>query len=244
MFLVLALIFGVGFVAFGVGSDVQGGIADVLGVGASSSGPSVEAAEEKLDANPTNAEALYELAIAHETEGNETEAISALERYVAVRPRDDDALRKLAGMYLGQASVARNDYLIAQEQAALLNPGATFLPSPDSPLGQAFASQPIVQASTSDATAAANDAYSRLIAAYGQAKTTYQQVVKIDPEDASSQLDLAGAAQNAGDVPVALAAYKRFLALAPDDPSAPGIREVIKQLEAQQTTAGGSSSSG
>jgi tetratricopeptide (TPR) repeat protein len=243
MFLVLALIFGVGFVAFGVGSDVQGGIADVLGVGASSSGPSVDDAQEKLDKNPSDAEALYELAVAHETEGNETEAIAALERYVAVRPKDDDALRKLAGMYLGEASRARNDYLIAQEQAALLNPGATFLPSPETPLGQAFSNQPIVQASTGPANAAANDAYSRLIAAYGQAKTTYQKVVKIAPDDASAQLALADAAQNAGDATVALAAYKRFLALAPDDPSAPGVKQVVEQIEAQQK-AGASSSSG
>ena len=118
---------------------------------------------------------------------------------------------------------------------ALLDPSSTFLPSSASPLGQALATAPITSAVTTGANAAVNDAYSRLIAAYGEAATTYRKIVALEPDDASSQLQLADAAQNSGDAATAIAAYKRFLALAPDDPSAPLVKQQIQQLQTPAT---------
>ena len=237
MFVVLALVFGVGFVAFGVGSDVQGGIADVLGVGGGGSGqPSVDDAREKLDEKPNDPVALRELATALQTEGQADDAILPLEQYVALRPKDEDAQRELAGLYLTRASRARQDLQAAQVEAALLNPGSDFLPSPSTPLGQALSSPPITQAITGDATEAVNEAYSRLIAAYESAKRAYQEIVKLAPDDAAAQLQLADTAANSGDTTTAIAAYKKFLALAPDDPSAPLVRQEIKRLEAAATS--------
>ena len=232
MFLLLALIFGVGFVAFGVGSDVQGGIADVLGVGAGSGVPSVEEAQEKLDENPGNPTALRELATALQTEGRSEEAISPLEQYTAVRAKDQDALRELAGLYIFTANQARQDYDVAQEQTLFLNPGAAFLPSSSTPLGQALAGQPVVDAATAKANAAVNDAYTRLIAAYSQTKTTYEKLAKLTPNDPAVQLQLGDAAQSSSDATTAIAAYKRFLKLAPDDPNAELVRQQVQQLEA------------
>jgi tetratricopeptide (TPR) repeat protein len=245
MFVLLALVFGVGFVAFGVGSDVQGGIADVIGIGAGDSGQvSAEDAREKLAEKPGDPVALRELATALQTEGKPLEAIDPLEQYTTARPKDEDALRELAGLYLSSATVARQDLAVAQEQATLLDPGSSFLPPSSSPLGQALANQPITQAATGDANAAVNDAYSRLVAAYTAAKTTYQKIVKLAPDDADAQVQLAQAAQNSGDNATALTAYKRYLKLAPDDPSAPFVRDQIKQLEAAAASAGAAPSAG
>jgi tetratricopeptide (TPR) repeat protein len=244
MFLLLALVFGVGFVAFGVGSDVQGGIADILGGGGGSGQPSVDEAREKLDENPADPTALRDLATALQTEGRPLEAIDPLEQYTALRPKDEDALRELAGLYLSSATTARQDLAVAQAQASLLDPGAIFLPPSSSPLGQALANRPITQAATGDASEAVNDAYTRLVAAYTQAKTTYQKIVKIAPDDAAAQLQLADVAQNSGDSATAIAAYKKFLAMAPDDPSAPLVREQIEQLEAASTSTGAEPAAG
>jgi cytochrome c-type biogenesis protein CcmH/NrfG len=236
MFVLLALIFGVGFVAFGVGSDVQGGIADVLGVGAGGSGqPSVDDAREKLKEKPNDPVALRELSTALQTEGQSDDAIVPLEQYVTLRPNDEDAQRELAGLYLTRATRARQDLQVAQVEAALLNPGADFLPPSSTPIGQALSTAPITQAVSGKASERVNEAYTRLIGAYEAAKGAYQQIVRLAPDDAAAQYELAGAAANSGDTTTAIAAYKKFLALAPDDPSAPLVREEIKRLEAAAT---------
>jgi tetratricopeptide (TPR) repeat protein len=246
MFVFLALVFGVSFVFFGVGGNISGtGVADILGFGGGGTGQaSVDDAQEKLDKNPADAEALRELATAYQTEGKPAEAISPLEQYTALKPKDEDALRELAGLYLSTASQARNDLAIAQQQAALLNPGADFLPPSSTPLGQALANVPITQALTTKATTAANDAYQRYIAAYTSAKDAYQKIAKLAPTDANAQYSLADAAQNAGDTTTAIAAFKQFVKLAPDDPNAAYARQQIKQLQQSSSSAGGSSPGG
>ncbi|MGH3102896.1 MAG: tetratricopeptide repeat protein [Gaiellaceae bacterium] len=233
MFVFLAAVFAVGFVAFGVGSDVQGGVADVIGLGGGGSDqPSVDDAREKLEKTPNDPAALRELATALQTAGTPEEAIDPLESFTAQRPRDEDALRELAGLYLTKASRLRDELRIAQLQAQGLNPGADFLPPATTPLGQALSSPPISQAVTARASERVNAVFTELTATFDEAKTTYEQIVRLAPEDASLQLQLADAAQNAGDAATAIAAYEKFLELAPDDPSAPLVKKEIERLEA------------
>jgi hypothetical protein len=54
---------------------------------------------------------------------------------------------------------------------------------------------------------------------------------QIRPKDPSIQLELASAAQSGGDVTTTIAAYKAFLKLAPDDPTAPEVHRLLKQLQ-------------
>src|ERR671933_1407707 len=71
IFALLALVFAIGFVAFGVGAGGSG-IGDFLAQifrGGSSSGPSVEDAQAKLKENPKDAAAQLELAKAYEQDG-------------------------------------------------------------------------------------------------------------------------------------------------------------------------------
>ena len=232
MFVLLALVFGVGFVAFGVGSDVQGGIADALGVGgAGQTGPSVGDAREKVEENPRDAEALRELATALQNAGKLEEAAEPLERYTALRPRDAEALRELAAIYLTRASKVRTELQEAQLEAQELNPAADFQLPQTSPLGQAFATAPITQAVSSSVNERLTKLYGEMQAAYGKAKGVYQRVVRVEPDDASLQLQLADAATNSGDTQTAIAAYRRFLKLAPDDPSAPLVKLEIQRLQ-------------
>jgi regulator of sirC expression with transglutaminase-like and TPR domain len=228
----LAAAFAIGFVAFGVGSDVQGGIADVLqGRSENSSGVSVEEAEEKLAKNPNDEQALRELARALQTEGRPEEAITPLETFTALRPKDEDALRELASLYLTQATRLRTELQFAQAAAAEANPGALFAPAPGTPFASALTGGKIVDAAAAKANERVNQLLGELSAAYQNASRTYKLVADLSPEDAALQITLADAALNAGDTATAIEAYKRFLELAPDDPTAPAIRERIKQLE-------------
>jgi tetratricopeptide (TPR) repeat protein len=237
IFVLLALTFAVSFVAFGVGSEVQGGIADALGLGTSGGAaddrPSVGEARERVEANPRDAEALRDLATALQDEARFEEAIKPLDQYTTLRPRDADALRELANLYLSRASRIQTDLSAAQARAAELNPGTNFTLPPNSPFAQAFATSPVDQALSSETNEEINSYYTRLTDAYKDAQSTYERLAKVAPSDESVQLDLADAAQRAGDTEAAIAAYEKFLKLAPESPSAPLVEEQLKTLKDQ-----------
>ena len=74
---------------------------------------------------------------------------------------------------------------------------------------------------------------------YGQAVSAYQDVAKLSPSDPSIQFALAQTAEQAQNTAVAVAAYKKFLKLAPLDPLAAPIRKRLKQLQATPTVSTG-----
>lgn len=230
-FVFLALVFAGGFVLFGVGSDVPGGVADILQGRSPTSGPSVEEAQDRLERNPRDAEALRNMVDALQAEGRPDEATPFLQRYVGLRPRDEEALRELAGLYRGRAGRFQNELQAEQIRAQLLNPGSDFMPPASSPLGQALGSPPIANAIDQEAQSAVTGLLQRMQASFQAAQRVYQRLVVLRPDDAALELDLADAAVNAGDTEAALAAYRRFVELAPDDPRSPLVQQEIERLE-------------
>lgn len=224
--------FAVSFVIFGVGSDVPGGVADILQGRSPSSGPSLEEARDKVTRSPRDATALRELATALQREGRPTEAIPILQRYSQLRPKDTDALRELGALYTGEAARVRTATQEAQIRAAALSPGADFALPPSSPLGQALANQPIQNAIQQTSQEGLTDDLAELSRAYQNAARIYERLVVLEPDNATLQLQLADAALNSNDTATALSAYKRFLELAPDDSRAPLVKQEIDRLEA------------
>ena len=51
-------------------------------------------------------------------------------------------------------------------------------------------------------------------------------------DKAQAELNLGQIAQQIGDTTTAIAAYKKFLKLAPTDPTAPDVKRLLKQLGA------------
>src|SRR6476619_6370578 len=99
MFLFLALVFALGFVGFGVGAGGIG-FGDVIRDAAGGGGtPSISDAEKRTFENPKDAQAFRDLATAQQAAGNTDDAIEALQSFVALRPRNTDALRELAALY-------------------------------------------------------------------------------------------------------------------------------------------------
>ena len=231
VFVLLALVFGVTFVAFGVGSEVPGGVADIFRGGSTATGPSIGDARERLEENPRDPEALRDLATALQADGRGDEAVPVLQRYTRLRPRDEEALRQLAALHIGSATRLRNEIQIAQIRAAELSPGAEFALPSTTPLGQALADRPILDAVQQSAQSALTDELGELQNAYRAALRIYERLVVLDPENPTLQLQLADAALNANDIETALAAYRRFLELAPDDSRAPLVEQEIKRLE-------------
>jgi cytochrome c-type biogenesis protein CcmH/NrfG len=239
IFLFLAIVFALTFVVLGVGSGSGGGGLDELFngiVGRGSSSTSVGKAQDQLKKNPNDANAYRDLARAYEAKGDDPKAISALDGYLRLRPKDVSVQSELAALYLSQAQKARAQAIAAQ---AMLTSGAFVTPPVGGALASAAGTNPLNEASTAGANTAFNAAYQRMQSAYGSAVGAYKKVAARSPNDPTVQLRLADTAETAGDSKTAIAAYKRFLKLAPDDPSAPVVKQRIKLLK-QAPALGGS----
>jgi tetratricopeptide (TPR) repeat protein len=240
MFVLLALIFGLGFIIFGIGSSQGTGIGDILrdGGGAAGNSLSVSEAREQLQKNPTGAQAQRNLATALQADGQSDEAITYLTRYVDQRPKDQDALRELAGLHLTRANARAQEAQEAQVRASYLTFGTTFGGSLELGEGQTLGPDPIDEAISTQATQAVNSAYAAAQLSFESAEQTYDKLVLAAPNDPNVQLELAQAAQQSGNYPKAIDAYERFVQLAPDDPSASLVKQQIAQLKQAQAQAG------
>jgi tetratricopeptide (TPR) repeat protein len=248
----LALAFVLGFVLLGVGSGSTG-ISDVLGnmfsSGSGGGGTSISKLQKKVDQSPKSAKAWRDLATALEQKQRTQDAVNALERYTALRPKDQNALAELASQYGTLATTYATDYSNAQaEGSQYAAPGAVFAPASTTPFGKAFADptalqDPIASAVQALASTKQSTAYSNFQTAQKNAEGVYEKLVALNPSDATTQIQLGQAAQAAGDTKTAIAAYSDFLKLAPNDPLTPQVKQALKQLK-QQTPAATSTSSG
>jgi tetratricopeptide (TPR) repeat protein len=236
MFVFLAVVFGLGFVAFGVGAGGVG-FGDVLkNLGGGSGGTSISEARKKTEENPQSAAAWEALSTAYQANNDTAGAIEAQTQLVALRPKDPDALRSLAGLQISRISELQTQAQIIQSNAVINAPGSSF-PSLTAG-GQSVFEDPIGKA----VTAKASEKIQRLIgeaqAAATGAVDAYKKIVVLQPKDPGVQIELGQAAQQTGDYATAIAAYKRFLVLAPDDPSAAAVKQQLKQLQQVQAGSG------
>jgi ElaB/YqjD/DUF883 family membrane-anchored ribosome-binding protein len=131
VYLMLAVLMGVGLVAFGIGSGVNGGLSDLFsGGGGSNKGDEIiqkkiDTAEKLLEANPANSAALaevirghYQLATARanpdtgqftkDASDDLAQAAAAWERYVKANPKKPDLglARVIVQAYSGLAQLS------------------------------------------------------------------------------------------------------------------------------------------
>jgi tetratricopeptide (TPR) repeat protein len=242
MFILLALVFAVGFVAFGVGSGSTGvgGIGDIFNsvFGKSSSGVDsrIKDDEKKLAANPGDSSTAIDLSTLYQQKQQNAKALAALKRASAANPKNLDLLNAIAGIYRTEASNARNDAAAAQDalaSRAVTPPGLDI----NSTLGQALGSDPLTQ----DLRTKATTAFSNLTAAYSKTETAYKDVATAargTAQEPNAQLALASVAVEAvqitgqtSDIQVAIDAYKRYLKLEPNGVSANQARQTLAQLK-------------
>jgi tetratricopeptide (TPR) repeat protein len=241
VFVLLIVVFGLGFVLLGVGSSGLG-LGDVFnGIRGGGGNPSVDKPLKATEKNPKDALAWKDLATAYDAKGDYGAAAAAWEQYTQLRPKDLNGLNSLAQDYGQQLQTLVADVQSAQQAVQQAQPTNLGPPS-TSPLGRALGNLPNPIAE--QAGTEANARYQGALSAYQQTATqlvaAYQKLAKLQPTDPGVHLQLAQVAESTGDASTAIAAYKRFLKLAPDDASAPQARSRIKTLEKQ--VAGSSSS--
>jgi tetratricopeptide (TPR) repeat protein len=243
VFVFLALVFGLGFVIFGVGSNLPSGLGDVLQDVTHDSAPSVDDARDRVRENPRDPAAQLALADALQQNQRPDEAIAPLERYLDFRPRDEDALRQLAGLYSSRANRISNEANLAALDYQVASTGQLVQPKlPGKAAEGFFQGGTIEQTVITEASERYTELIQRAQAASKNAQRVYRRIAQVAPRDPQVQLQLANASEQAGDLPTAIAAYERFLRLAPEDSSAAAVRRALRDLRKQAQSSGTSAS--
>jgi cytochrome c-type biogenesis protein CcmH/NrfG len=251
-FVLLAVVFALGFVFFGVGSGSTG-ISDALQNAfnfGNKGGTSISSLQSKTDKHPNDPTAWRNLATALEQKQRTQEAVTALERYTTLRPKDQGALAELASQYGTLATNYSNDYAVAQQQMAEQeSPASAFGPPSTTPFGKALADpkalkNPISAAVATLANAKLQIAYSSYQSAQRNAESAYRRLVILNPSDATSQIQLGQAAQAAQDPTTAIKAFAEFIKLAPTDPLAPQVKQALQALRDQAASGANGTPSG
>jgi len=241
VFVLLIVVFGLGFVLLGVGSSGLG-LGDIFnGISGGGGSPSIDKPLKATQQNPKDAAAWKELATAYDAKADYASGLSAWQQYTQLRPKDVDGLNSLAQDYGQQLQSQAVDLQAAQAEVQQTQT-PTLGPSSTSPLGRALGglSNPLEQSQSSDAVARYQSASSAYQQTASQLIATYQKIGKLQPTEPGVQLQLAQTAESIGDYATAIAAYKQFIRIAPDDASVPQAKARIKTLQKQ--LAGSSSS--
>jgi tetratricopeptide (TPR) repeat protein len=176
------------------------------------------------------------LATAYAAKQRTRDAVNALQRVTALRPKDADALTTLAAEYLSLVQADSLAVYNAQQASAVAVPSAAFQPPATTPFGKIFADpaglkNPIDAALEQQNTTVGSAAYNKLLTDEQLTVQAYQNLAKLTPNDASAQLQLGRVAQQLNDKAVAIAAYEKFLKLAPTDFEAASVKKQLKTLK-------------
>jgi tetratricopeptide (TPR) repeat protein len=231
-FAVMVIVFAGGFVFLGVGSgglDLGSLLRDAFSR-SSSSGPSISKALDRVNKHPRDAAAQKQLAKAYEAKGRIPEAVATYQQYIALKPKDADALGHLAALQKGQADTYLQQAQIAYQQQSFASSGSTFGIPATSKFGKALGTDPItnlVQTQTSTAFQQANSQYT---SASQAAIATYKKLAKVQPSQ-ENLLTLAHIAEGYQDITTAVGAYKQALKETTDPSLKAQIRAAIKTLQ-------------
>ena len=230
-YFILAVLFAVTFAFLGIGSGSSGldqlfQNINIFG----SNGSSVSKALKDVQKHPTDPAAFRKLATAYEAKSDTVNAISTLQQYTTLRPKDAKVWAELGGLQLQEAQQFASDYQAVAVNQQLSAPSATFAPSATSPLGKALGTNKVEQAAASTLNAQLQQLSQQANLGFQNAVASFQKVAALEPNDSNAQFQLAEAAQTAGSRTVAVGAYKKYLKLNPNSPSAAQIRALIKQL--------------
>jgi DNA-binding SARP family transcriptional activator len=229
IYVLLAVLFAVTFAFLGVGSGTSGldqlfSNINIFG----HHGPSVGHAQGEIKKNPTDPKGYRDLATAYEAKGDTNDAVSALQQYTHLRPKDAKAWSELAGLQATQAQDYLTQYQNAYEAQQLAAPSSAFLPT--GKLGTALGTNPIESASSQQAQLSVTSLQQQTQVAYNGVVESWRRLTQLQPKNSSAWFQLAQAAQTAGNTTTAVDAYKQYLKLNPGSTNATQIKELIKQL--------------
>lgn len=237
VFVFLAIMFGLGFVALGVGSGASGiNLGDIFN---SSSGgnSSISDLQAKTRDHPRNAPAWLQLAAAYQADGQTDAAIGAYLRYIGLRPKDQNGLSGAATLLELRARKSQNQLSKAQALAAQYTTPATASAAQSLKLAPAL-THSLQNALAQPYTARVQSLQSRISSDYVQATAIRQKLVDLDSKNASYQFALAQDAAAGQQYSTAAKALKAYLDLEPnlDTATRKQLEQTLKALQSFATT--------
>jgi cytochrome c-type biogenesis protein CcmH/NrfG len=236
MFVFLALVFGVGFVIFGVGSSLPSGVADLIRSNGSANEASISDAQDKVAKEPKNAQAQLELSRAYQRDGDLDKAVPPLVKASQLEPKNQDFLTELASIYQQQASIQQN---IAQTANAEYQATSGITSLVSGTTQQFFQAGPLDQSILDDVSKRGQEASGKASAALAAAAATYKKLTVLTPRESQNWLLWGYASQEAGKTDDAIKGLKQYLKLSPDAPGAAQIKAQIKSLQQSSSTSVG-----
>ena len=252
VFLLLAVLFAVSFVALGVGSGAGGGLEqsivtylqNLFGTGNDPVGKAqgqINDFTKQLGTTPITMakkeirdglrKGYQDLAKAYVTQNNVPAAILALNQYLALQKTDGAAWSQLAGYEATQADTYRREYYQVFQSSQLQSPGSSFAATgalqglfPKSAIDDYYSQQ--TQPQLTSLSQQVSTGYNNAVQDYEKA-AKYAKGSGID--EAAAQQTLATFAQRAGNTAVALKAWQRYVELKPNSPNLKQIEAICKQ---------------
>jgi tetratricopeptide (TPR) repeat protein len=237
VFVFLAIMFGLGFVALGVGSGAGGiNVGDILNSSSGGSG-SISDLQSKTREHPNDAPAWRQLAGAYQADGQTDAAIGAYLRYVGLRPQDQSGLLGAASLLELRARTSQAKLTKAQALAAQYTTPATASAVQSLKLAPNL-THSLQQALAQPYTTRVQALQGQVSSDYVQATAIRQKLADLDPKNAPYQFALAQDAAAGQQYPTAAKALKAYLDLEPnlDQATRKQLEQTLKALQAFGTT--------
>ena len=237
VFVFLAIMFGLGFVALGVGSGASGVNLGDLFNSAGGSSSSISDLQTKTREHPNEAPAWLQLAGAYQANGQSDAAIGAYLRYIGLRPKDQNGLSSAATLLELRARKTQSQLTKAQALAAQYSAPATASAVQSLKLAPAL-SHSVLDALSQPYTTRAQTLQSQINSDYLQATAIRQKLVALDSKNAPYQFALAQDAAAGRQYTTAAKALKAYLDLEPnlDQATRQQLEQTLKALQAFGTT--------
>jgi tetratricopeptide (TPR) repeat protein len=215
VFIFLAAMFGLGFVALGVGQGTNGINVGDLFSSSGSSGTSISSLTSRVQSHPKDAGAWLRLARAYQTGGQVNQSISAFQSYLALKPTNQGALSATAALLeeRGQANAAKVQAY--QAAAASYTQVAAATAAGSLKLGAAL-THPLLNSLAQPATTLASTLETSAITDFAQAQGLRQKLAKLSPKNAAYELLLARDAYATQNYATVATALQEYLTLSPN----------------------------
>jgi tetratricopeptide (TPR) repeat protein len=238
VFVLLAIVFALGFVVFGVGTGGGGGsvgdvLRDLFGKNKSDI-PTLAEAQQKVRDNPNDPSALRDLAVAQRNALQYQAAATTLEKYLKLRPKDASTVTLLGATYGTAAANAQSlaSQLSTQGLSTGFSANACQFGQGSSGFLNAVCQNAADEALTEGEQAKANAASQQATELYAKQAATYATLVKLTPDNADAYKLWAAAAGRGNKTQDEITAYEELLRRFPDDPEATRIKGLLTQLKA------------
>jgi cytochrome c-type biogenesis protein CcmH/NrfG len=242
IFIFLAVMFGLGFVALGVGQGVNS-VDPLSGLfnSGSSGGNSISSLTSRVHTHPKDAGAWLRLAQAYQTAHQVSQAISAYQTYVALKPQNAGALSATATLLEQRGASNASKAQAYQAAAAAYTQVSSATAATSLKLGAAL-TNPLITVLAQPAQTIASTYETSAITDYAQAMSLRQKIVKLQPKNANDQILLARDAYATQSYAVVATSLQAYLALSPNLTKVQ--RKQLQQQIAQFQLLAKSSSSG